>query len=88
MDSYFFVLNDQVTSEVDARDISVKFINFEMRYDKLNIPLMEAFNLTPLLDKELDKLALKFLGFRRLFPHVNKVLQKIDEKYPFSMPCG
>ena len=47
---------------------------------------MQAFILTDLSNNELDKFVLKMLLLKRtLFQHMNKVLQEIDEAYPFVM---
>ena len=50
-DSFILPSNDQLTSEVDAKDISEMFVNFKRKYDKLtNFTLMQAFHLTLLSD--------------------------------------
>ena len=78
--------NNQLTDEVDARDMSVKFGNFVSKYERLNVVLIQAFNLTLLACKELDTLAPKFPKLQEVsVPPVHDKLCKIDEKYPFVM---
>ena len=46
--------------------MTIQFLNFERRYEKLSdFTLQQAFSLTPLSDKELDKLAPKIKNFSR-----------------------
>ena len=62
--------------EVDFKNLSIPFIKFDKRYERLNdITLMQTFNLSSLSNDEIDKLALKLQEFKRAsFQHVNRVL--------------
>ena len=52
----------------------------------MDFTLIHMFNLTPLSNEELDEFASQIPDHKRFsFKHVNKVLHKIDETYPFSM---
>ena len=52
--------NDQLTCDVDTRDIGVKFIKFEGKFNKINeFTLIQTFNQTSLSNKELEKSAFK-----------------------------
>ena len=53
----FVPSNDELTSDVDSRNLGIKFLNFEKCNDKLNdFTLLTTFNLTLLSNEELDKL--------------------------------
>ena len=87
-DSFFLPSNSQWTSEVHSRNLCIKLINFEMRYERLNnFTLMKEF--TPLSERALNKLSSKIPWLQEfLFQHVNKLLCEIDEKYPYHMLNG
>ena len=86
-DSFFLPSSDELPCEIDSRNLSINFTNFDNRYERLsNFTLKQTFNLTPLSNNELDKLALENPEFKMvLFQNVNKVLQEMNEKYPFVM---
>ena len=87
-DSFFLPSNDELTHEMDSWSLSIKFINFDKRYEKLSdFTLMQTFNSTPLPRDFLDKLAQKTQELKSVsFQHMNKNLQEINEQYSFVMP--
>ena len=83
MQAFFLPYNDELTHDVDSRNLSVKFINFDCN----DFTLMQTFNSTLLSNDEIDKLLLKIPELKRVsFQHVSKVLKEIHEKYPFVVP--
>ena len=49
-----------INQPADSWNLSIKFLNFKKTYGSLrDFTLMQAFNLLPLSDKELEKLVLK-----------------------------
>ena len=59
-DPFFLPCNEKLTQEVDSTHLSIKFINFEKKYEKLSdFTLMQTFNFTTLSNNDLDKFASK-----------------------------
>ena len=84
--SFFLPSNNELTSEVASKDLSVWFLNFDWTYEKLNnFALLQTFDLTCLLNAELNKLVSRVPEIRSgVFGTGDQMLQEIDETYPFT----
>ena len=83
--SFFLPSHYKLNHKGDGKNLSIKFINFERKYEKLSdFTLIQAINLTTTSKQELCKCASKIWKLKIIpFLHAKKVLKQIDENYPF-----
>ena len=90
LNSILLPSNDNLTLEVDSRNLSITFVKSENKSKKLSdFTLMQTFNSTTCSNSELDRFVSKTAELKRVsFQQVKKVLKQIDENYPFVMLIG